>query len=178
VLAALRELLGGSAAGARVLLLGAGGAARAALYALWLEGAGRVEIANRTPARSDALVALPHGWARIPGGPHPEVRSAAEAHRLTGERFDLVINATSLGMHTADPLPLPPEGGPGIGAALDLVYSPDSTRWVRELRTRGIPAHDGTTMLLHQGAAAFERWFGREAPMAVMREALASPGRA
>jgi len=177
VLASLGELFGRSPAGARVLLLGAGGAARAALYALWLAGAARVEVVNRTPERSAALVALSHTWARVPGFAPTEVRVAPELRRLAEEHFDLVINATSLGLNPADPLPLEPEIGPAFGAALDLVYAPQGTRWIRELRTRGIPADDGKTMLLHQGAAAFERWFGREAPLEVMREALSSLAR-
>lgn len=175
VLAALRTLLGGSAAGTRVLLVGAGGAARAALYALWLEGAGRVEILNRTPSRADVLRTLSSTWARVPGSPRTEIRVASEPDGLSEECFDLVVNATSLGLHVEDPLPLDPTRARRVGAALDLVYAPDATAWVRDLRARGVPAEDGTTMLLHQGAAAFERWFGREAPLEVMREALASP---
>jgi shikimate dehydrogenase len=64
-------------------------------------------------------------------------------------------------------------GDARFAAALDLVYAPGGTAWVRELRAAGVPAADGTEMLLHQGAAAFRRWFGVEAPLEVMRRALA-----
>ena len=97
---------------------------------------------------------------------------APDLAALRGEAFDLVVNATSLGLHPHDPEPLPPESGVGIGAALDLVYSPRFTPWVNSLRERGIPASDGLEMLIHQGAAAFERWFDVEAPIDAMKAAV------
>ena len=98
--------------------------------------------------------------------------AAADAASLAGERYDLVVNATSLGLRAGDPLPLPLETSIGFGAALDLVYTPAETAWVRALRERGVRAADGLAMLLHQGAAAFERWWGIPAPIAAMRAVL------
>lgn len=164
--AAARSLLNGrSVDGARVLLLGAGGAARAVLAALEDENAGEIVIVNRTLARAEALAAA------FSSGPLA-IRTAADPSRLRGERFDLVVNSTSLGLHAGDPLPLPLELV-GIGAGLDLVYSAHGTPWSRALADAGIPAVDGLEMLIGQGAAAFERWWGRAPPIHAMRQALA-----
>jgi shikimate dehydrogenase len=167
--AAVRMLLGRSAAGARVLLIGAGGAARAVVHALASHGAERIVILNRGPERAREL-AHRFGQART----HIEVVAAAAEIGAVG--FDLAVNATSLGLHAADPLPLDPAAAPPIEAALDLVYGPGGeTRWVRALRAHGIPAADGTEMLLQQGAAAFRRWWQLEPPLDAMRAALRHP---
>jgi len=163
--AAARSLLGGEPRGARVLVVGAGGAARAALCALEDAGADSVTVLNRTRARAESLV------DEFRGG-KTALDSAASPGELARERFDLVVNATSLGLGSGDPLPLASDGPVRVGAALDLVYSPAETPWVRALRAGGIPAADGLEMLLRQGAAAFERWWGVPAPLEAMRAAL------
>ena len=165
---AVHSLLGRSASGARVLLAGAGGAARGAAYALLQDGAERVVIVNRTRARADDLA------ARFSGGA-ARVETASSVDSLASEAFDLAVNATSLGLHPDDALPLPIDQGPRIGAALDLVYARGGvTPWVGALREAGIPAADGTEMLLWQGAAAFRRWWNVDPPIAAMRDALAA----
>lgn len=158
-------LLGAEPRGARVLLAGAGGAARAVLCALAEAGAGAVVVLNRTPGRAEALA----GAFRDAGLRLSVARTPAE---LAGERFDLAVNSTSLGLRADDPFPLPAGGGPSFGAAMDLVYAPGETAWVRALRERGVPAADGVEMLLRQGAAAFERWWGMPAPVDAMRAAF------
>jgi shikimate dehydrogenase len=158
VLIALRELMAEGAQVRRVLLLGAGGAAAAVLAALPAVEPREVRIANRDPVRARAL-------ARRFASAHPPV----EVGPSDGS-WDLIINATPLGLH---PGQLPPVGSARFGAALDLAYAPGGTHWVTGLRERGVPARDGQTMLLHQGAAAFRRWFGREPELEVMRAALA-----
>lgn len=163
--AAVRALLGRSPAGARVLLAGAGGSARAALHALVGAGAERVVVLNRTRARAEALA------GRYAGG-RTALAVAASAGELAGDSFDLAVNATSLGLRPGDAMPVPLDGGPGVAAGLDLVYAPGGTAWVRAMRERGIPAADGTEMLLRQGAASFRRWWGRDAPLEAMRAAL------
>jgi shikimate dehydrogenase len=164
VAGAVRSLLGRSVAGARVLLIGAGGAARAAAVALVRHSVGELVVLNRTPARARALVRA------LAGAPVRAVGSLAAAGPAA---FDLAINATSLGLAPGDPLPYDPGLGPEVDAGLDLVYARGGeTPWVRALRGRGIPACDGSEMLLLQGAAAFRRWTGAEAPLAAMREAL------
>ena len=161
--AAVRELVG-SPADARVLLLGAGGAARAVLAALLDARAGRIWIRNRSPERAQALkTALDPG-----GGTVALLRDG-----VPDERVDLVVNATRLGLQAGDPLPLDLDTLPGVGAVMDLVYAPASTPLAAAARERGLRAADGTAMLLAQGAASFRRWWGCEAPVDVMREALA-----
>jgi shikimate dehydrogenase len=173
--AAVHALVG-DPAGMRVLLLGAGGAARAAVAALLDDGVDAIHLLNRTPARAaELLEAFPASGAGMTTSGATTLQVVQAATSLRAERFDLVVNATSLGLRTDDPLPLTFDAVGEFGAALDLVYAPGETRWVREARAQGIPAADGIEMLLHQGAAAFERWWGRPAPLEAMRAALDNP---
>ncbi|MBW3552484.1 MAG: shikimate dehydrogenase [Gemmatimonadetes bacterium] len=166
--AACRALIG-APAGARALVLGAGGAARAAVAAL-LEGrADAVHVLNRTIETARALAT-----ALDPGGRRVIVLPSREPLRREG--YDLVVNATSLGIDDADPFPLDLELPARVGAVLDLVYRPGGTPWTAEAARLRVPAADGTEMLLQQGAAAFVRWFDRAAPVEVMRAALAGGG--
>ena len=85
-----------------------------------------------------------------------------------------MINTTPLGLKENDPLPIPPTHLNGARAALDFVYAPGETSWVRALRAAGIAACDGRELLVHQGAAAFTRFFPDEMPpQDVMRAAVA-----
>lgn len=166
VTGSVRELLGRSAADARVLVVGAGGAARAVVHALASHAAERIVILNRTRHRAEALADHFREHAR-------RIDVAESAEEIAGDAFDLAINATSLGMGAGDPLPLDPDAGPSVDAAFDLVYARGGeTPWVREMRNRGVPAMDGTEMLVQQGAAAFRCWWGMEPPLHVMRDAL------
>lgn len=161
--AAAAGLLADGLAGARVLLLGAGGAARAVLVALDAAGAREVVLLNRTRSRAEGLVRAI--------ATSTTVRVATDPEAAAG-RFDLCVNATSLGIRADDPLPIDPSAA-NFSVGLDLVYARGGTAWVGELRSRGIPAADGLEMLIQQGAASFERWWGRPAPIEVMRAALA-----
>ena len=160
---ALEDFLGGRPEGGRILLLGAGGAARAVLVALLEEEVGEVVILNRTVERARAV-------ARRIGGERARVAEAPEA--VTDEAFDLVVNATRLGLSAEDPLPVELDALGGVEALVDLVYGPEGTALVRAARARGIRATDGAEMLVRQGAVSFERWWGRQAPVDVMRRAL------
>lgn len=160
---AVGDLLDGTAEGARVLLLGAGGGARAALVALLDDGAAEVTMLNRTTERARAV-------ARRIGA--DRVRVAENPSAVSGAAFDLVVNATSLGLDPADPPPLHLDDLGDVGAVMDMVYGSAGTPFVRGARARGIPAVDGGEMLVRQGAAAFERWWGRPAPREVMRAML------
>ncbi|HEX9108308.1 MAG TPA: shikimate dehydrogenase [Longimicrobiales bacterium] len=151
--------------GGRALLLGAGGAARAVVAALLDDGVAEIAVRNRSRVRAEALI------ASFNDGAEP-LRLAPDDQTLRRERFDLVVNATSLGLHEGDESPLDLSGFSHVGAALDLVYLPGETAWVRSARALGIPAADGLHMLVGQGAAAFERWFGQPAPVEAMRTAV------
>ncbi|HET9949127.1 MAG TPA: shikimate dehydrogenase [Longimicrobiales bacterium] len=161
---ALCTFLDGQLKGLRALLLGAGGAARAALLGLLEEGAKEVLVQNRTVERARAV-------ARRIGG--PRVRVVAQARELEGEAFDLVVNATRLGLHPDDHTPFDLGRLARAGAAMDLVYDArGKTPFVRHAEQLGIRATDGLEMLVQQGAASFERWWGRPAPIGAMRSAI------
>lgn len=153
----------GSLRNTRVLLLGAGGAARATLMALLEEGAHEVLLLNRSTERARAV-------ARRIGGAHARVVLLAE--ELRGQSFDLVVNATRLGLDPDDPSPFDFELLARVGAAMDLVYGRHPTPFVRAAEHFGVRATDGSEVLVQQGAASFERWWGMPAPVAEMREAL------
>ena len=163
--AACRALIG-APAGSRVLVLGTGGAARAAVAALIDGRSDAVHVLSRAAERARAMAG-----ALDPRG--RRVTALAGAGAVRREGYDLVVNATPLGLHDDDALPLDLEAPVRVGAALDLVYrAGGATAWTTAATRLGIPAADGTEMLLRQGAAAFERWFGRPAPVEAMREAL------
>ena len=157
-LRALDEAVGEDVAAGRVLLIGAGGAGRAVAHAVRTRG-GHLLVANRTAERAAAL-----------GEVVPFTRDAlnqAAAHA------DLVVNASSLGMGTDEvPGELPLDGITADLVVNDLVYRPGGTPWLAAAAARGARTVDGLGMLLHQGAAAFELWTKRTAPVAAMRAAL------
>lgn len=160
---ALHTFLDGRVAGIRALLLGAGGAARAALLALLEEGAEEVLIHNRTQERARAV-------ARRIGG--ERARVAAGLRDVEGGEYDLVVNATRVGLEPDDPSPIDFHLLNRAGAAMDMVYAPHPTPFVRAAEALGIRATDGAEILVQQGAAAFERWWGLPAPVDAMRAAI------
>ncbi|MCG6957941.1 MAG: shikimate dehydrogenase [Gemmatimonadetes bacterium] len=160
---ALNAFIEGSAQGMRVLLLGAGGAARATLMALLEEGADQVVLLNRSLERARAV-------ARRIGGPRARVANGVQ--ELREQSFDLVVNATRLGLSPDDPSPLDFDILSRAGAAMDLVYGGAPTPFVRAAEEFGVRATDGGEMLVQQGAASFERWWEREAPVEAMHDAF------
>ena len=171
-LRALREA-GFAPEGCSALVLGAGGAARAAVYALARVGA-RVVLLNRTPQRADALVADLRAvvkGARLEAGGLDAQTAQQEASRC-----QLVVNATSLGMWPqVETSPWPEEVAFPAGVLLfDLVYNPRQTRFVRLARESGARAVDGLRMLVHQGAEAFALWTGAAPPVEIMYAACAA----
>ena len=160
---ALRIFFEGSPKGIRALLLGAGGAGRAALLALLDEGADEVLLYNRTQERARAV-------ARRIGG--QRARVVPVMHQLEGEDFDLVVNATRLGLEPNDASPVDFTMLNRAGAAMDLVYGREVTPFVRAAEAAGIRATDGLEMLVQQGAASFECWWGQSAPVEAMRSVV------
>lgn len=153
-------LLQGRHAGARVAVLGAGGAAAAVLCAVerW-EGA-RVRVYNRRMSRTESLATRFPAITHVASSIDDALRDAM-----------LVVNATPVGLHD-DTLPVPIEALPEGSAVFDLIYSPTETAWVRAAREAGHRAADGEGMLLEQGALAFERWFGRKPDRGAMWRAM------
>lgn len=160
IIASLREDAGFNAEGADCLVLGAGGAARAAVLALANAGAALVAVANRTPERAEQAAAL--------AGDKGEVVPADAA----GE-FDLVVNATPLGMgELKDETPVSPMLLRPEQTVLDLIYNPAETAFLVQARDKGVSAHNGLGMLIHQAARAFELWTSQPAPLEAMTSAV------
>jgi shikimate dehydrogenase len=150
--------------GGKVLLLGAGGAARATALRLAKEGLAALYLVNRTRSRAEELAA--------------EIAKSCTGTRIVlgypTEEVDLVINATSLGLNADDPLPidLPWLKTHRPKFAYDMIYRPMVTAFMRATRRPGCSVIGGAGMLLHQGTKALELWTGRPAPVDVMRAAL------
>jgi shikimate dehydrogenase len=146
----------GPVAGRRVLVLGAGGAARAVCFAL-RNRADRVWVLNRHAGRADKLVDDLGG-----------VLQAGTAEQL--RECQLIVNCTSAGLHGEDS-PIPDEWVPEGSQLYDLIYNPAVTRLMRVVVDRGGRAVNGLGMLVRQAAAAFQIWTGLEPPLKVMFEA-------
>jgi shikimate dehydrogenase len=158
---ALIAALPSSPAGKTALVLGAGGSARAAVWALRAEGAAEVRVWNRHPDRARALC------AELGGVP---VTTAGAA--------DLLINCTPAGMN-GDPavfkqLPVQADEISMFGCVVDLVYAHADTPLVHAAKARGVPVVDGLDLLVGQGALSFERFTGVAAPVEEMRTAVRS----
>jgi shikimate dehydrogenase len=160
---ALIEALPFDAAGRTALVLGAGGSARAAVWALLDAGASEVWIWNRTPERARALS------QELGGTP---VDSSMPA--------DILVHCTSIGLDARDStfkqLPLAADALRRYDCVVDLVYTPHETALVRAARERGVSVVDGIDLLVRQGALSFERFTGRPAPLEVMRQAARPDG--
>jgi len=176
---ALREA-GCKIKGVRALILGAGGAARAAALALTKEGAAMVVVTNRTYHRAFQLAESLRPMAH-----HTVVRAIPltyAALQQAGPVWDLIVNATTLGMPSgpeADKSPLPSELIPQKALVFDMVYGPTPTPLLKAAMERGARGVDGLAMLIYQGAESFRLWTGLEPPLQVMmaaaKEALRLP---
>jgi 3-dehydroquinate dehydratase/shikimate dehydrogenase len=142
-------------AGSRVLLLGAGGAARAAAFAL-VEAGAIVCICARREAQAAAL-ARDAGCEKI-----------ARSH-LKGEFFDAIVNSTPLGLRPNDPMPLRAEEL-NCRVVMDMIYRPMRTQLLLMAERRGIESVSGAEMFIAQGIAQWEIWMGERAPEAIMRQ--------
>ena len=170
LLKALKQGLGVDVAGLRVLIVGAGGACRAALVALCQAQVAWIGIANRTRERSLALIAelAPH----FPGTAFATYALNAVLASAIPEPVDLLINASAVGLkgetfgfHVTDCV----KSG---GVVFDMIYGSEPTTLVSEAQSRGLAAIDGLGMLSAQGEAAFQLWFGFAPKAHVMRRAL------
>ncbi len=161
----------GDLRGARAVILGAGGAARAISYKL-AENVSEVRILNRTPSRAEALSDYLSSLREC----RAEISSdglSRDSIRASLEGADILVNTTPLGMHPdTEASPVDPDLlRPGL-LVFDAVYNPPTTRLLREAEASGSRVLKGVSMLVYQGVAAFELWTGREAPEAVMMESV------
>lgn len=161
---ALREDLGVKLRGAKVLLLGAGGAGRTAALKLATENVAELFLVNRTKFKAEAVA--------------DEIRRRFGKVEVTvgypSGKIDLLLNATSLGLKPADPLPLDTKyfSLKQTRAAFDMIYRPAETKFLHAAKVAGCKTANGLGMLLYQGVKALEIWSGKRAPVAVMRRAL------
>lgn len=156
---ALVEALPRPARGTSALILGAGGSARAVLWALLDAGADAVRVWNRTPERARALC------RELGGEPVAEAGAA-----------DVLINCTAVGLDGTGSLEGLPVGAadlPDYGCVVDLVYARTATALTAAARSAGVPTVDGLELLVAQGALSFELFTDRPAPRDAMRAALA-----
>ena len=136
-----------------VTVIGAGGGGRAVCYAMLDQGAREIRLVNRTP-EEPALIAAEFG------GPITPVAWAERHAALDGAV--MVINATSQGMKGEPALDIQLDTLPVSALAVDIIYTPPETPFLAAARMRGNPTLNGLGMLLHQGPAAWKRWFGIE----------------
>ncbi len=175
---AIREEFSTDVRDLRIMLLGAGGGAgRAIAVQCALEGCERLVLVNRTAEKAAALAAELSPYFRSDRLVGPVDRLAAIPHDLAAIRaqldhVDLVVNASSIGMRHSDPALIPPALLTANLMVYDAVYSTGKTRLIQDAESSGARAAGGLSMLLHQGALAFEIWFNRPAPLAAMRAAL------
>ena len=161
----------------RVLLLGAGGGARAIALQCAKENCERLVIANRDREKANRLAESLRDYFTGPRvlGPVPRLQAIdwnEAAFRFQIANVDLVVNATPLGLKRNDPAPIPARLLAPHLIIYDTTYAPGATRFVMAAIEAGARATNGLSMLLHQGALAFEIWFGQPAPLAQMRKAL------
>jgi shikimate dehydrogenase len=165
----VREEAGIDPKGKNILVLGAGGAARAITVELALAGAGRITIWNRSVERGEALVR------------DLKQRASADAHFVpwrgscvVGAEVDILVNATSIGLFPeVDAMPeVDLKGARRDLLVCDVVPNPPETRLIKTARARGLKVLTGLPMLVYQGAIGFEMWTGQKAPERAMREAL------
>ena len=172
-LRALRESAGLDPVGKRALILGAGGSARGVVQALLRAGVAELIIANRTMERAEALASL----AANRGVAARAIELNALRSDGISEETELIVNCTSLGMHHGpdeEASPLLASRIPASALVYDLVYNPMLTPLLRQAQAVGAPTLGGISMLVYQGAASFELWLERPAPVSVMMDAAMS----
>jgi shikimate dehydrogenase len=161
---ALKDDLGINLAGAKVLQLGAGGAGRTAALKLAGENVSELYLVNRTQKKAEEVA----GEIRQR---HPKVKVHTS---YPSGKVDLLLNATSLGLKSDDPLPFAEEDFDLRRAetVYDMIYRPAQTLLLQSAKAAGCRAANGIGMLLYQGAKALEIWTGQPAPIDTMRKAL------
>jgi shikimate dehydrogenase len=165
----VRQDAGVEPAGRRVVLLGAGGAARAIATELLLAGVSDLLVVNRGVERGEGMV---RDLAKKTGGP---IRFAAwEGVYVVPDWADVLVNATSIGLYPdVDAMPAVDLGAADESCLVcDAVFNPPETALLRAARERGLPVLDGLSMLVYQGVTGFQLWTGKDPDERVMRQAL------
>ena len=153
----------------RVVVLGAGGAARAIVTELALAGVSDLLVLNRSLERGERMVADLVAKTKAP----IRFREWSGTYAVTAD-LDILVNATSIGLFP-DIGAMPPVDLSGARPGMlvcDAVFNPPETRLIRAARDRGLPVLDGLAMLVYQGVIGFELWTGQRPPEEIMKEAL------
>ena len=137
----------------KVLIIGAGGAARGIYFALAKTGVAKLDLANRTVSTAEQLLADYRGTV------HSNAISLGEAEGSLGQ-YDIIIQTTSVGLADDNALPLSLKELNKHAIVCDIIYNPLQTRILKEAKERGNPIQNGVDMFVYQGALAFELWTG------------------
>lgn len=177
-LRSVKEALGADIQDLRVLIIGAGGGAgRAVAVQSALSGCRQLTLVNRSQAKAEAVAA-----EIFQLGTKAETAVLPwqnDVLRTAMTKTDLIVNATSLGMKPGDDKLMPADALLPSHLVFDMVYRADGeTPLLADARRAGARTVDGLSLLLHQGAISFEHWFGRPAPLEVMRQGLQNAGKA
>jgi shikimate dehydrogenase len=155
-------------AGKNVVILGAGGAARAIAVEVALAGAAAITIVNRDPQRGNELASLINDKVNV-----PTTYTAWEGDYRVPPEAEVVINATSIGLGDADArVPLEVVTLENDMVVADVIFNPPETRFLRDAHQRGCKTLDGLGMLVNQAVIGFKIWTGQDASATVMRDAL------
>jgi shikimate dehydrogenase len=161
----LKEKGGIDPKGKRIMVLGAGGAARAIAFSLALEGVEKIFITDIIDKKAIELSSA------VSNKTSTETIYIKDLKEHIGE-VDILINATPMGMKKEDPLPISPELLSERLLVYDMVYNPPKTPLLSEAKARGAKVLGGIGMLLYQGALSFKIWTGQEPPIDVMKKAI------
>jgi shikimate dehydrogenase len=153
--------------GAKVFVLGAGGAAKAVVNQLAGHGASNINIYDIDKEKSRTL-------ADKTSAAFPKSKSLSiwSAERFDFRDINLLVNATPIGMKEGDPVLVSPDMLHSGMLVYDLIYNPAETKLLKMAKEKGCEVSNGLGMLLYQGARSFKLWTGQDAPLEVMRQAL------
>jgi shikimate dehydrogenase len=175
----LRKEGGCDPGGKRFLIIGAGGAARGIALELAAQNAARLAIANRTPARAEALaVSVREAFGEVQA---ESLALSGNGVAIAAQEADVVIQCTSLGLMARDPgercketepLPIDPQWLRPGQVVVDIVYRPLETPFLRAARDQGARTIGGLGMLIYQGAENFRYWTGHELPVERVRSVM------
>jgi len=168
-MASLKEELGFNPKSKRIIIIGAGGAARGILAALATQKPKSITVANRTLSRAVSLIKAFKGKFRDTR--FEAINLDDNMLKMSFNSVDLLINTTSVGMKQGKTLKIPLETLPKIAIVSDIIYNPLETLLLKKAKKFGLTTHGGLGMLVHQGARSFKLWTGMDAPMNVMRKA-------
>lgn len=163
---------------ATAVVVGAGGASRGVCFSLAGAGAKRIVIANRTVQKAEQIADAVNSWKKreicVPV-PSETLDDTERLSSLAGDGY-LAVQTTSVGMFPKSGVSpvVNPEFFVRARAGIDIVYNPETTRFMELMKAAGKPAYNGLAMLLYQGVASFELWTKKEVPENIVREVYAA----